>query len=188
MPNESCGARPSFSGKKLGKYLLTLFECVAHPSRYEKSVGKAAHWSKSNLIMDQIADQRAIHPVAGFWEELVTVMPLPEKTSLLQIGKVMVPFEFGDAGNPLHAHWQEAEWTKRSHDQRADAGRPWRPNRIWRGWRRNEMKLVKPCAHRSRHDPRQVFRIGEEGKDPRQRERNPVVELELSAQGGLAQA
>jgi hypothetical protein len=44
------------------------------------------------------------------------------------------------------------------------------------------MKAVKPGVPRSRHEERQILRIGEECEDASDREGNPVFELELTRQ------
>jgi hypothetical protein len=44
------------------------------------------------------------------------VMPSLERALRLHVGKVVVPFEFGDAGNPLRAERQKREESEGSHD------------------------------------------------------------------------
>lgn len=97
---------------------------------HEQHVGEGAQQAKSYLIFDDIADERAADAVAGFGQKLVTMMPSLKRAFLLDVGKIIVPFEFGDAGDPLRSRWQERKHAKGSDDDRACAGRMWRSDRI----------------------------------------------------------
>jgi len=113
------------------------------------------------------------------------MMPALEWPSLLYVGEVVVPFELGDASDPVRAQRQEWEESEGSDDDCADAGRVERSNRIWLCRRRNEMKLIKSGVRRSRHDARQILGIREEEEDARNGERNPAFEFESVSQWAL---
>jgi hypothetical protein len=107
------------------------------------------------------------------------MMPSFERPFLLHVGEIVVPFELGDAGDPLCAQGQKRKQAERSHNDRANAGGVWICRRILRRRRRDTMKFVDSGLAGGGHDARQVFRVGKERKDARQREGNPVFELEL---------
>jgi len=107
------------------------------------------------------------------------MMPALERPFLLHVGEVMIPFEFGDAGDPLRAQGQEREDAERSGDGRPDAGclvadAAW--GRRWR-WHAVESNQLRVAG--GRHDARQVLRVREEREDVLQREGDPLLELEM---------
>jgi len=109
--------------------------------------------------------------------ELVAVVPSLEGPLMLNIREVVIPFEFSDAGDPLRAQRQESEEAEGSRDGSADAADSLIAQR---GRRWNEIELVDPGIGCGWHDARKISRIGKEGEDAREREGNPVFELETS--------
>ena len=80
---------------------MTVREGGAHLTSNEERVCERPQRTVSNLVFDCIADYSAIDSVAVLRQKFVTVMPALERSFLLHVGKVVVPLEFGDAGNPL---------------------------------------------------------------------------------------
>jgi hypothetical protein len=169
--------------EKLGEYFLTQREGAAHLAFDEQCIGDPAHRSESNFVLNPITHQCAAHAIARFRQKLMAVMPSLEWTFVLHVGEVMVPFEFGDACDPLGAHRKERERAKGSHDDRADSGGLGESSGIWR---RNQSKFVNSSIGCCGHDARQVFGIREERENMRDREGNPVGELEIARQADLA--
>jgi len=168
--------------QKFRKNFLPLCERSAHLAFDEQHVGEGAQRSESYLIFDDIADERPAGTVAGFGQKLVTVMPGLKRAFLLHVGKVVVPFEFSDAGDPPCSCRQERKQSKRSHDDGPDSDRARGSVRIRKWWRRDQMKFVHSGLRGCGHNARQVVRVREEGEDMRDREANPVFELELGWQ------
>src|SRR5258708_19859859 len=104
------------SGKKLRQHFLTVREGATHLTFDEEPVGERTQRTVSNLVFNYIPDYGSIEPIAALRKKFVTVMPALERTLLLHVGKTMVPFKFGNAGNPLRVHRQEREYAKRSHN------------------------------------------------------------------------
>ena len=71
-----------------------------HLAAYEKGVSHGFEDAHANLIVNVIANVSAAYPASAFPQEFVPVMPALERAFLLQVGKMMVPFEFSDAGDP----------------------------------------------------------------------------------------
>src|SRR5580704_18177273 len=108
-------------------------------------------------------------------------MPPLEWSLLLHVGEVVVPLEFGDSSNPLPAHGQEFEWTKRCGDCRAQSSRTSIGRRVVSGpeGRRDQLEAVDPSLCLGRHEPRQILGVREERENSGDREGNPVGKLQL---------
>src|SRR5216683_8205187 len=167
------------SGKKLRQHFLTAREGATHLMFDEEPVGERTQRTVSNLVFNYIPDYSSIESIAALRKKFVTVMPALERTLLLHVGKTMVPFKFGNAGNPLRAQRREREDAKRSHNDGPGARGAGRHDgvqgRLWC----DEMKPIEPGVRRRRHDARQILRIGEKCEDARNREGNPRLELEM---------
>ena len=94
---------------------------------------------------------------------------------------MVVPFKFSDQGDPVGTKGKEGNQAKRSNNFRTGAGQ--------RGpvgdscsflrdpGRRHQFQPDEFSASARRHDSRQVSGIGEEKKDPLDRDRHPLLEL-----------
>lgn len=91
-------------------------EGVFHLAADEYGVRHLTYETKSNFKVDYIADQSAGYSIARVCGDLVAVMPAFERTFVLDIGEVVVPFEFGDAGDSLCADRQKREDAERGRD------------------------------------------------------------------------
>ena len=80
---------------------MTVREGSAHLTSNEERVCERPQRTVSNLVFDCIGDYSSIDSIAVLRQKFVTVMPALEWPLLLHVGKVVVPFEFGDAGNPV---------------------------------------------------------------------------------------
>src|SRR5271166_1687635 len=99
-------------------------------------------------------------------------MPGFERAFFLYVGEVVVPFEFGDAGNPFGPQREEREDAERGDDERAyTCGVLRRCVLRWiRGGLRRPDEADNFRGAGGGHDPRKVFGIGEEGEDALDRE------------------
>ncbi len=75
-----------------------------HLAADEDRVAERAQKSEADFVFNHLADERPGNPCARFRSEFVTVMPALEWTLVLHVGEVMMPFELGDACDPLRAH------------------------------------------------------------------------------------
>src|SRR5260370_4333303 len=101
------------SGKELRQHFVTVREGATHLTFDEEPVGERTQRTVSNLVFNYIPDYSSIEPIAPLRKKFVTVTPALERTLLLHVGKMMVPFEFGNAGNPLRPQRRESEHAKR---------------------------------------------------------------------------
>ena len=125
--------------------------------------------------------------IAIVLKKFVTMMPSFEWTFLLRVGKVMVPFEFGNGSSPLAAPGKPTDRAQGSVDDRSGAGNVMNFNRIQilRWWRRgsNQLKAIHFGLKLRWHQARQILGIREESEDLRNGNRNPVGELKLVGHG-----
>ena len=56
---------------------------------------------KSYVVFNDVAHHGSPHLVPRFFSQFVSMVKTLERSLLLYIGKVVVPFEFGYQGNPL---------------------------------------------------------------------------------------
>src|SRR5271165_6333821 len=107
----SCGAAESEPcgdlRQKLSQDLLPLGEHVLHLAANEHCVGKRSQHTHSNFVVDHISDAGSVKPVARFGRKFMPVVPVLEGAFILHIGEMMMPFEFGDARDPLGAQRQK---------------------------------------------------------------------------------
>ena len=96
-------------------------ESIFHLTTDEERIPDGSKKSESNLIIDLVADESAFDVRARFVHELVTVMPGLEGAFFLYIGEVVVPLEFGDAGDPFGSDGEKRKDAERGNDGRADA-------------------------------------------------------------------
>src|SRR5260370_12643951 len=162
------------SGKKLRQHFLTVREGATHLTFDEEPVGERTQRTVSNLVFNYIPDYSSIEPIAPLRKKFVTVTPALERTLLLHVGKMMVPFEFGNAGNPLRAQRREREDAKRRPNDGPRCPRRGRHDgvqgRLWL----DEMKPIQPGVLRRLHDARQSLRIGAKCEDALSREGNQI--------------
>ena len=84
-----------------------------------KPVRKLTENAKTHFIDDQIADVRSTRAIASFGYELMTMVKALERPLLLNVGKVMIPLELGNQGNPTGAEGQKGKQAKRGDNLRA---------------------------------------------------------------------
>jgi hypothetical protein len=104
-----------------------------------------------------------------------------ERSLLLHVGKMVVPFKFSNQGDPLGTKRKKGDQAKRSNNLGAGAGQRW-PVRDSCAFfrdpgRRHQFQSHEFSASARRHDSWQVAGIGEEKKDPFNRDRHPLFEL-----------
>src|SRR5580693_3655336 len=68
--------------------------------------------TKTHVVFDDVANGSSGHAVAGLGCQLMAMMKELERSCLLDVGKVIIPFEFGDQGDPLGAERQEWKHAK----------------------------------------------------------------------------
>lgn len=103
-PEEVQVCSGGYLGQEFQQDLLPLGEGALHLATDKESVDDSAQKTKEDLVLDDVADERPGYSFTRFRVEFVTVMPLLEWTLVLHIGKVIIPFEFGDACDPPRAH------------------------------------------------------------------------------------
>ena len=104
-----------------------------------------------------------------------------ERSLLLHVGKMVVPFKFSDQGDPLGTKRKKGNQAKRSNNFGTGAGQRWPVSDSCAFFRdpgrRNQFQPDEFSASAGRHDSWQVSGIGEEKKDPLNRDRHPLLEL-----------
>src|SRR5690242_4950165 len=104
------------------------------------------------------------------------MMKALKRAFLLNVGEIVVPFELGDAGDPLFSERQVGKDAERSNNLGANAGARWDfelPACFW--WRgRNNLHRPQSCACGRWHDSREIFRICEEEKHLFDRDWDPL--------------
>jgi hypothetical protein len=171
--------------KKFGERCLTVFEDVPHPAFDEKRISERAERTKSNFILDYIAHQRTSECVAIVRDKFVAMVPPLERTFLLDIGKMMVPFELGDGSSPVASPGKPSQRAKRRVDNRSGPGKVMQRDSIfiWRRRRRHQLETIHLCSGFGRHEPRKVVRVGKEREDLGNWKWNPVGELKVVRHG-----
>ena len=84
--------------------VLSLFEGALDLAAKPEGVGDLAEKSEADFVFDYVADDRPPNIFVLFLPEFMAVMPALERPLVLDVGEVMVPFELGDARNPLGTH------------------------------------------------------------------------------------
>ncbi len=125
-------------------------------------------------------------PFSCFRIKFVTMVETFEWPFLLNVGEVMVPFEFGDQCDPLGTKRQKGKHAKRSHDFGADAARGWSMSYDLRvlSKRFGGGTNFRPINSRSsfrRHDARKIVGIGEKEKDVFDSAAAPIARIECDA-------
>jgi hypothetical protein len=166
-------------GQQGGEDFLALGECAVHLGSDQESVRDATGETEAYFVVDYVAESRAFDPGACFCFEFVAVMPGFERAFVLYVGEMVVPFEFGDAGDPMGAQREEREDAERGDDDRADSGRALGRRVGGRRWRRHPVELEDSCSARCGHNPGEVLGIREEREDAGEREGSPVLEFEV---------
>jgi hypothetical protein len=89
----------------------------------------------------------------------------------------MIPFEFGDPGDPPRAQRKNGKDAKRRHHGRTNASRHIR-RRAPRVWRGHPVELLNFPSAIGRHDSWKVEWVREEGEDMIEGKGNPLLELQ----------
>src|SRR5277367_492415 len=92
-----------FSCQKLGQNFLAMREDLPHLALNEQRVGHRSQRAVSHLVFNFVPHQCAAESVAIIPYEFMSMVPSLERTFLLHVGKVVVPFEFGDGCGPFAA-------------------------------------------------------------------------------------
>ena len=158
---------------------MPLREGALHLAAHEERVRDRTQKAKTDFIVNHVADERSNNTCAGLRAKFVAMMPVLEWTSVLHVSGVMIPFELGDACDPLRAQRQEREDAKRRCDSGTHASClvARTPRRRW--WRGLPVERDQLGVARRGHDPRQVLRVGEEREDALNREGNPLLKFEM---------
>jgi len=172
------GAQGAFLREKFGKGLLPLGESLFQLAADEQRVRYRADDTETDFIIYYVADQRSGHISAGFRQELMAMMPALEWTFVLHIHEVRIPFKFRDASDPACADRQQRENAKGSDDGRPHPG-CLGEDAITSRRGRHAAERNQLGRARSRHDPRQVFRIRKKEKHGFPAKRHPLLEFEM---------
>jgi hypothetical protein len=168
-----------FIREKLRQSLLPLCERVLHLAADKQRIPDRAHETESYFVVDPVAHQRPRNSVAELRHKLMAMMPALERTFVLHVGEVMIPFEFGDAREPWGAKGKQRQDTERGADLGTNA-RCLIPRWDGRtGWR-HAMERDQFRAARRGHDPRKVLGVREERKHAIERKGNPLLEFEVA--------
>lgn len=155
---------------------MALFEGAFHLTANEQSIRDIPQKAKSNLIVDDVADQRSVNTAASFRDEFMTMMPIFERALVLHVGEVAVPFELRNTSDPSRANRQKGKDAERCNEDGTNSSR-FVADAPWWG---HPMKLDQPGRARRGHDPRQILRIRKESEYPFQGEGNPLFKLEMA--------
>lgn len=149
----------------------------------EKLLRQFAQQAEAYFVVDQVANDSAIHAVPSFRKKFVAMVEALEGSLLLHIGEMMIPFEFSDQRNPLRTNGKEGKHAKRRYNFGADAsqGVAISDRRLCCGNARRwyEVQLDQFGSGLWRHDPREIAGIGEEEEDTLNRNRHPLLELNV---------
>lgn len=104
-------ARATLS-EEFAETLLALGEGSLHLASDDNRVCHRSQESKSDIVIDHIAHERAACAVAAFRAEFVTMMPALERTFLLHVGEITIPLEFSNACDPLGSNRESRKETK----------------------------------------------------------------------------
>ena len=88
------------SSYQVRKPPLSFAKSAVHLPTHEKRVRDRSHEPESHFVIDDIANESAADPFPSFRRKLMPMMPALERTRLLNIRKMMVPFEFSNPGHP----------------------------------------------------------------------------------------
>ena len=70
---------------------------------YKEYIGQPAHEPKSNIVVNDIADDGAVDAIVHLRRKLVAMMPALERAFLLNVHEMVVWFKFCDQSNPVCA-------------------------------------------------------------------------------------
>jgi hypothetical protein len=92
--------------------LLALAESSLHLAADEQRVRGLAQEPEADFVVDYVAHESAVNLSARFGSKFVAMIPALERTFLLNVREVMIPFEIGDARDPARAEWQKGNYAK----------------------------------------------------------------------------
>lgn len=156
----------------------------------EQAVREFSQNSESGFVFDYVAEDRAVDSITHFGLELMPMVESAKGALFLLVGEVMVPFEFGDAGNPAGAEREKRDDAEGGHQFRAGASKRrligyCRFGFLDSRWR-DQFHGEQLSPGRGRHDAGQVSWIGEEEEDALDGKRHPLLELEFMGHSARA--
>src|SRR5579862_7877886 len=106
------------------------------------------------------------------------MMPALEWSFILNVGKILVPFELCDTRSPSLSQWKPRSNSEGCDDNRTHARGFLRFHPSLRERRHSiQSDYLRPAC--CRHDPRQILRIREEREGPLKREGNPLLKFQM---------
>jgi hypothetical protein len=91
------------------KHRLTVPECSLHLAADEQSLRACAQYPKTNFVFDAVPNLGSVDPVPRLRRKFVAMKPARERSSHLNVGEVVIPFEFCNSGNPSPT---EGKWRR----------------------------------------------------------------------------
>jgi len=100
------------TGQSCLQPLLAVCKGSPHLAADEQFIRPFSQPSPSHFVIDLIANYCAFDAVTHFGSKLVAMEEALEWAFLLRVSEVMVPFEFGDQGDPWRTQRKEGKHTE----------------------------------------------------------------------------
>jgi hypothetical protein len=160
---------------------LSMRERGLHLVADEQRLRDLTQESKTDFVFDAVAYQGTADAVSSLHGKFVPMQPAPERSLHLDIGEVMIPLKFCNAGSPPPTEGKRRHPPERGRDLRADARQRRRGEQAgtWQREWRNKLEALDSRVRGWRHEARKIFGVREEEEDALQRKWNPGCELRL---------